>query len=100
MFFGDMLDEAVNEIKGGDGFHNQFAILIAVIVKGGHVTIIFINAGSSDDGLSKIASDVFGDNLGVAFVGFGMDIETVFVVPIDSSFYLFEVRSELRLGRI
>ncbi len=44
MFFGDMLDEAVNEIKCGDGFHNQFVILMAVIVKSDHVTVIFVNA--------------------------------------------------------
>ena len=97
MFFGDMLDEPVNEIKGEDGLHNEFVILMTVIVKGDHVSIIFINAGSSDDGSFKIASDVFGDNLRVALIGFGVDIETVFVVPIDGSFYFFEARSELRL---
>ena len=94
MFFRDMLDEPVNEIKGGDGLYNQFVILMAVIVKGDHVAIIFIDAGSSDDGPPKIATDVFGNNLRVALIGFGVDIETVFVVPVDRGFYLFEVRTE------
>ena len=97
MFFGDVLDEPVNEIKGGYGLHNQFIILMAVVVKGDHVTIIFINAGSGDNRPAKVASDVFGDNLRVTLIGFGVDIETVFMVFIDGGFYLFEVRTELRL---
>lgn len=49
MLFGDMLNEPFNEIKDGDGFHNQFIILMAVIVKGDHVAVIFINAGGGDN---------------------------------------------------
>ena len=97
MFFRDMLDEPVNEIKGGDGLHDQFVILMAVIVKGDHVSIIFINTGSSDNGASKVASDVFGDDLRITLIGFGVDIETVFVVSVDGGLYPFEVRTELRL---
>ena len=77
MVFGDMLDEPFNEIKGGDGFHNQFIIHMAVIVKGDHVTIIFINAGGGDNRPSKVSANVFGDDLRVALIGFGVDIETV-----------------------
>ena len=97
MFFGDMLDESANEIKGRDGLHDQFVILMAVIVEGDHVAIIFVNAGSSDDRLSKIAPNVFGNDFWVTLIRFGMDIETVFVVLIDGGFHLFEVRAGLVL---
>ena len=97
MFFRDMLDEPFNKIKGGDGLHDQFAILMAVIVKGDHVPIVFVNAGSGDNRSAKVAPDVFGHNLRVTLVGFGMDIETVFVVPINGSFHLFEVRADFVL---
>ena len=97
MFFGDMLDEPANEIKGWDGLHDQFVIPMTVIVKGDHVTIIFVNAGSGDDRAAKIAPNVFGNNFWVTLIRFGMDIETVFVVPIDGGFHLFEVRSDLVL---
>ena len=39
-----MLDEPFDEIKGGDGLHNQFVIFMTVIVKGDHVAIIIVNA--------------------------------------------------------
>lgn len=97
MFFRDMLDEPFDESKGGDGFHNQFIILMAVIVKGDHVTIIFINAGGGDNRPSKVSADVFDDSFRVALIGSGMDIETVFVVSVDRGFELFKVRSEHRL---
>ena len=97
MIFRDMLDETSDEIKNGDSFHHQSAILMPVVVKSDHVTIIFINAGSGDNRPAKVAPDVFGHNLRATLVGSGMDIETIFVVPIDGSFHLFEVRAELDL---
>lgn len=97
MFFRDMLDEAFDESKDGDGLCNQFIILMAVIVKGDHVTIIFINAGGGDNRPSKVSADVFGDDPGIALIGFGVDIEPVFVVPVDGGFELFKTRVELRL---
>ena len=97
MFFRDMLDEPANKIKGGDGLHNQFVILMAVIVEGDHVTIIFVNAGSGDDRAAKVAPNVFGDNLRVTFIRFGMDIEAIFMVSIDGGFHLFEVRADFGL---
>lgn len=92
-----MLDEPVNEIKGWDGLHDQFVILMTVIVKGDHVTIIFVNAGSGDDRATKIAPNVFGNNFWVTLIRFGMDVETVFVFLIDGGFDLFEVRSDFGL---
>lgn len=97
MFFRDMLDEPVNEIKGGEGLHDQFAILMAVIVKGDHVAVIFVNAGSGDDRATKIAPNIFGNNLRVTLIRFSMDIETIFMVPIDGGLNLFEVRADFGL---
>ena len=74
-----------------------FVILMAVIVEGDHVTIIFVNAGNCDDRAAEIAPDIFGNNLRVTLIRFGMDIEAVFVVLIDGGFHPFEVRADFGL---
>ena len=43
MSFGDMLEKAIYKIEDEDGFHNQLVIFMAVIVEGGHISVIFIN---------------------------------------------------------
>ena len=96
MLFRDMLDETVYEIECGDGFHDQAVIFMAVIVEGDHITVIMINAGSGNDGSAEIASDIFSHSPGVTFIGFCVNIKTVFVVSVDRGFDLFERRSDLR----
>ena len=95
MLFRDMLDETVYEIKCGDSFHDQFVIFMAVIVEGDRITVIMVNAGSSDDGPAEIAADVFSYSVGVTLIGFSINIETVFVVSVDRGLDLFERRADL-----
>lgn len=94
MFFRDMLYETVYEIESRNRFHDQPVILVAVIVEGDHVTVIFINTGGGNDGPAKIAADVFSNDLRVTFIGFCMDIKTVFVVSVDRGPDLFERRAD------
>ena len=96
MFFRDMLDETVYEIKCGYGLHDQFVIFMAVIVESDHITIIMVDAGSGNDGPAKIAADILGHSLGVTFIRFCVNIEAVFVVSVDRGFDLFERRTDLR----
>ena len=94
MFFRDMLYETVYEIESRNRFHDQAVILVTVIVEGDHVTVIFINTGGGNDGPAKIAADVFSNDLRVTFIGFCMDIKTVFMVSVDGGFYFFERRAD------
>ena len=67
---------------------------MSVVVEGDKVTIIFIDTGSGDDRPTKITTDVFGDDFRIAFIRFGVNIETVLVIFIAGSFNLFERRTE------
>ena len=67
---------------------------MSIVVEGDKVTIIFINTGSGDDRAAKITANVFGDYLWIAFIGFCVDIETIFVIFIAGSFNRFEGRTE------
>ena len=96
MLFRDMLDETVYEIKCGDSFHDQFVIFMAVRGESDHITIIMVAAGSGNDGPAKIAADILGHSLGVTFIRFCVNIESVFAVSVDRGFELFERRADLR----
>ena len=67
---------------------------MAVIVEGDKVAIIFINTGSGDNGAAKITANIFGNGFWIAFIGFGVDIEAMFMVFIAGCFYFFERRAE------
>ena len=67
---------------------------MAVIVEGDKVAIIFINTGSGDNGAAKITANIFGNGFWIAFIGFGVNIEAMFMVSIAGCFYFFERRAE------
>lgn len=94
MLFRDMLDETVYEIECGDGFRDRFVIFMAVIVEGDHITVIMVNAGSGNDGPAEIASDIFSHSPEVTFIGFCVNIETVFMVSVDGCLGLLKIRAE------
>ena len=50
MFFGDMDDESFDKVQGGDAFFNGFVIFVPCVMKSNKFTIIFINAGGSNNG--------------------------------------------------
>ena len=63
-------------------------------MEGDKVAIIFINTGSGDNGAAKITANIFGNDFWIAFIGFGVDIEAMFMVFIAGCFYFFERRAE------
>lgn len=85
-----MLDEALNEFHNRNGFFYVFVIFMAVVVESDKISIIFIDPWSGDYRTAKITADIFNDGFGVTFVGFGIDIETVFMFPVAESLALFE----------
>lgn len=94
MLFGDMADEAFDKFHDRNGFFDISIIFVPVVMEGNKVTVVFINPGSGDHGTPQITSDVFYHGFRVAFVWFGIDIETVFVFLVTAGFYLFKGRSD------
>ena len=67
-----------------------------VVMKSDQITIIFVNTGSGNDRTTKISADVFCDNSGITFIGFGVNIETMFMFFIAGSLYFLEGRTKNR----
>ena len=68
---------------------------MAVIVESNKVTIILVNSGSGNNGTSKIPSDVFDNNIRIAFVRFCINVETFFMFFVAKSFDFFKRRADL-----
>lgn len=93
MLFRDMPDKALYEIHNRESFFYICVIFVAVIVERNSITIIVVNSGSGDYRSAKIAANIFGDHFGIAKVGFGIDIETVFMLGVAFCFYCFKGRT-------
>lgn len=90
MLFGDMADQTLYKMHNGDGFFHIFVIFMAIVMESNIITIIAVNTGSGDYGSSKIASDILYDGFGITFIGFGIDVKAVLVLPVASGFNLFK----------
>ena len=55
---------------------------MTVVVKGNQITVIRINAGSSDNRSAKVTTDVIKNGFGIATVGLGINIETIGMIFI------------------
>lgn len=86
MLFWSMLNEASYELHSGNSFNNKLVVFVTIVVKSDIFTIVVINARGGNDWASKISTYVFGNNLRVAFVGFGINIESIFMVAVTLSF--------------
>ena len=86
MFFGDMDDEAFDEVQGGNAFFDGFVIFVPCVVKSNKFTIIFINAGGSNNGTPQVSADVFDGYIRSAGGGLGTDIETIGMICVDIIF--------------
>lgn len=90
MFFRNVTDQAFDEIHNRKSLLNISIIFVAVIMERNSIAIIVVNSGSSDHRPSKITSNVFGNHIWIAEIGFGIDIETMFVLSVADGFHLFE----------
>lgn len=94
VLFRYMLDKQRNEVHYGNRFFNVGIVFMLIVVEGHVFTVIRINAGGGNDRTSKVAADVFYNSVNVAEIGFGIDIETVFVLFVNGSFCFFERRTD------
>ena len=94
MFFRDMADQTLDKFHNRNGFFHIFVILMTVVMKCDKIAVIAVNAGSGDDGTTKIAADVFQDGRGITFIGFCIDVKAVFVLFVTARFLLFKGRSD------
>lgn len=69
MLFRDMADQTLDKFHNRNGFFHIFVILMTVVMKCDKIAVIAVNAGSGDDGTTKIAADVFQDGRGITFIG-------------------------------
>ena len=90
MFFRDMPDETFYELHNRKRFFDIGVIFVAVVMESDKVAIIFVNPGGGNNRASQIAPNVFYGGFGVAFSWLGIDIETVFVIPVTTGLYFFE----------
>ncbi len=79
MFFRDVTDETFDEIHDRQGLFHIEIIFMAVIVESNGISIIPVNPGCSDNGSAKVAPNVFRNDFRIAKIGFGIDIESLFV---------------------
>lgn len=63
-------------------------------MEGNKVAIIVVNPGRGNNGAPQIAPDIFYGSVGVTFIRFCIDIETVFVFTVTAGFYLFKRRAD------
>ena len=95
MFFRDMADQTLYKLHDRDGLFHICIILMAVVMEGNEVTIIFVNAGSCDHRTAKIAADILDNSFRVTVIGFGIDIEAVFMLAVAAGLYFFKRRADL-----
>lgn len=93
MFFRDMTDQTLYKFHDRDSLFHILIIFMAIVMEGNEVSIIVVNAGSSD----HRAADIFDSSFRVTVIGFGIDIEAVFVFPVAASLHLFKRRADLSL---
>ena len=93
MFFRDVSDETFYEIHNRQSFFHILFIFVTVIVESNGLSIIPVDPGCGYDGSAEIASNIFSNYFRIAEIGFGIDIEAVFVLAVAFRFYFFKGRS-------
>lgn len=96
VLFGDMSDQAIYEFHDRDGFFHINIVFMTVIVEGNKVPIVLVDTGCCNNGSAKVTADIFGNDFGIAFIRFGIDIKTMFMLFIAGSLYFFEGRTKIR----
>lgn len=94
MLVGNMADELLDKVHGRKGFVDQKSILMAVIMKGNRLPIIGVNAGTGNDRTPQITADIIGNLMGIADVGFGINIKTLGTEFVNQGFHGREARTE------
>lgn len=86
MFFGDMDDEVFDKVQSGNAFFNGFVVFVSCVVESNKFTVLFIDAGGSNNRAAKVSADVFDSDIRSAKIWFSPDIETFGMIFIDIIF--------------
>lgn len=68
---------------------------MSVIMESHIFPIIGIDSGRGNDWPPKVAANVFDDSIGVTEIGFGIDVETILILFVNSGLSLFERRADM-----
>lgn len=63
-----------------------------VVMEGYVIPVVGIDSGKRDDRPAQITADIIDNGLGVAKIGFGINVKAVFVFAVDFRFCLFKRR--------
>ena len=94
MFVRNMADKPLDKVHGGKGFMNKNAVFVAVVMKGDGLAIRGVNPGSGNDRSSQIASNIVGNLMGIADIGFGINIKPLGAAFINQGFHGIKRRTE------
>lgn len=97
ILFRDMLNEQFNKINGRKRPLNERVVFMFIVMESHRFAIVGINPGKGNDRTAKIAADIFNDGFRIAEIGFGINVKTIFVLMINSSFYLFKGETDALL---
>jgi len=61
-----------------------------VVMEGYVIPVVGIDSGKRDDRPAQITADIIDNGLGVAKIGFGINVKAVFIFMIYFGFRLFE----------
>ena len=90
VFFRDMSDQTADKVHDGDCLLNVFFVLMPVVIKGDILSVIVQDALCRDHRTAKISADILKDFGRFTFFGFCIYVESVLMIPINSSFCLFK----------
>lgn len=92
IFFRNVTDQSFDEIHNRESFFHICIIFMAVVVKRNKISVITVNPGCGDYRSAKIAADIFGNDFWITKIGFGIDIEAVFMLGVAVGLYSFKRR--------
>lgn len=90
MLFRNIADQTLDKFHNWDSFFHIFAIFMMVIMESDKITVIAVNMRNGDDR----AANIFDGCFRVTGVGFGIDVEAIFMFLVTASLYSFKGGAE------
>ena len=73
---------------------------MTIIMKGYIFTVVFVDAGCSDNRSAQITTDIFCDSFRVAEIWFSVDVKAIFTMLINMSLQGFKRFSEFGIQKV
>ena len=94
MFFRYVLDKQGDKVHYRDRFFDVGIVFVFIVVEGHIFPVIGIDAGGGNNRAAEITADVFYNSVSVTEIWFCIDIKTIFIFFVNSSFRFFERRTD------